>query len=52
MKNVLGVLTVMLNMAKTIDLYLFGGAIGLSLGAAALVITFSANSLKRRANKP
>ena len=45
-------LTVMLNMAKAINLYLVGGEIGLSLVAAGLVTAFSANSLKRRASKP
>ena len=53
MKSTLGVLlTVRLNMAKAINLYLLGGVIGLSLGAAELVTAFSANSLKRRATKP
>ena len=46
------VLTVMQNMAKAINLYLLGGEIGLALGAAELVSTFSANGRKRRANKP
>ncbi len=44
--------TVMLNMAKAINLYHLGGVIGLSLGVAELVTAFSANSLKRRANQP
>jgi len=46
------VLAVRLNMAKAINLYHLGGVIGLSLGAAELVATFSANSLKRRESKP
>ncbi len=46
------VLTVMQNMAKAINLYLLGGEIGLALGAAELLSTFSANGRKRRANKP
>ena len=46
------VLTVKLNIAKAINLYLLGGEIGLALGAAELVSTFSANGRKRRANKP
>jgi hypothetical protein len=46
------VLTVMQNMGKAINLYLLGGEIGLALGAAELVSTFSANGRKKRANKP
>jgi hypothetical protein len=46
------VLTVKLNIAKAINLYLVGGEIGLSLLAARLVTEFSANRLKRRANQP
>ena len=46
------VLTVKLNMAKAINLYLVGGEIGLFLLAARLVTEFSANNLKRRAKKP
>ena len=46
------VLTVKLNIANAINLYLVGGEIGLSLLAARLVTEFSANNLKRRANKP
>jgi hypothetical protein len=42
------VLTVMLNTSKAIDLYRLGGVIGLSLGVAELVKSFSTNSLKRR----
>jgi hypothetical protein len=46
------VVTVKLNMAKAISVYLVGGEIGLSLLAARLVTEFSANSRNRRANKP
>jgi hypothetical protein len=45
------VLTVKLNMATAINLYLLGGEIGLSLGAARLITAFSVNRLKRSANK-
>lgn len=46
------VLTVKLNIAKAINLYLLGGEIGLALLAARLITAFSAASLKRKANKP
>jgi hypothetical protein len=45
------VLTVRLNMAKAINLYLLGGVIGLLFGGAEFVAAFSANSLKRRETK-
>ena len=46
------VITVKLNTAKVISLYLLGGEVGLSLLAARLLTEFSANRLKRRASKP